>query len=118
MSFFPHLSEDIEKTVYLLNRKDCRRLIEDDYFRAIAEDFKDLQCLLFRDSHIGDNLVQIYFKAELCGCIFYLFTDVCAVHEPSRIPHSDTDIFERRKTLDQLKVLVYHSYSQFAGIFR
>ena len=118
MSFLFHLAEDSEKLIYFLNGKNCCRLVQNDDPCTVAENLKYLESLLLGYRHVGNLFIKIYVKAELSGCVFYFFADVIAMEETSFSPHSDTDIFESRKSLDQLKVLVNHSYPEFAGIFR
>ena len=111
-----HTTENVKQLFRLLRGKHGGGLIKNKYVRTAVEYLQYLYRLLLGNAHIVDLLVGIHYKAVFLGKRDYLLS-----RGGKRIfvlIYAEDDILGRRKYIDELEMLMYHSDLVTERIFR
>ena len=115
LSVVSHITQNVKQSVCFLWRKHCRRFVQYEYIGSPVKHFYDFHRLFFRNGHVVYFFVGVKFKTVLVYKSVYLFHDL--VHFYNFFSgKSENYIFRRRKCFYQLKMLMYHTYSQLKRI--
>ena len=120
LAFFCKTSHDLHEFVDFLRCQYCCRLVENKDIVISVQHLENFYSLLHTYCDILDLSVNVYAKTILFRQCHYFFSGFLLLEESERSNclRSQNNIVHYRKDIDELEVLVYHSYSKGSSIIR
>ena len=110
-----HVAQNGEELVCLLRSQNGGGLVEDEDVRASVQGLDDLERLLLRYGHVVDLHLGVDVKAVFVADLGYSLCYL-AVGSGCLFLHAQGDVLGRGQDVDQLEVLMYHTYAQLVRV--
>ena len=109
-----HITQNVEKLLRLLRSEHGGRLVKNQNIGAPVKHLDNLDRLLFRDRH----LIYLFVKIKLKAITVKNFLNFCRglFHIKFAVIITENDVFCRRKDINKLEMLMYHSDLQIKSV--